>query len=357
MGTRYEINWDLPLSFDIGNWQVGAHPSWASQYPTYYGLYNNSISHSQSTTFYITARWEYIEFDYVLNAESGCDYLYIADDTAGSSLFGGTQPNTTTPITRSQTFDGTLRTLRFTYRKDGSATAGYDSCMILRMVVQTAGDELLQYTPSFALKDDDTGNLYILQDNEFIEVDIDLDSADSDTIRSSFMNWSSENVNEVINLNPFEKASLIMMDMRNAARTAAEYYVTTHNSILMDKTCRDYTTHEYIEAIDKINISASLQEGDRYAVAIGIDDDIWVLNNVDSEGNVVTYTTEELTPELILDLGFTSTNAVSDEIKAQLLVNRKLKFAYVLDVNSLNSITKIKDVNGTFVTTLSISED
>jgi hypothetical protein len=125
----------------------------------------------------------------------------------------------------------------------------------------------------------------------------------------------------------------------------------------MDTTARDYTTHEYIEAIDTIYINGTIQQGDSIGVAIGIDDDLWVLNNVDSEGNVITYTTEELTPELILELGFSNRTPVPDEIKSQLLIHRKLKFAYVLDVNSLNSATALLDVNGTFVTTLAASEE
>jgi uncharacterized protein YuzE len=125
----------------------------------------------------------------------------------------------------------------------------------------------------------------------------------------------------------------------------------------MDTTARDYTTHEYIEAIDTIYINGTIQQGDSIGVAIGIDDDLWVLNNVDSEGNVITYTTEELTPELIISLGFSKNTPVPDEIKSQLLIHRKLKFAYVLDVNSINSVTALADVKGTFVTTLAASEE
>lgn len=355
MGLRYEIDWSQPLQFDIGDWQIGTHPSWSASYPDYYGLYHKTISHNETTTFSITAYWEYLEFDYVLNAQSNYDYLEVYDVAASARITKGSNSNT--PVTVSKTFDGSLRTIRFTYRKNGSTTSGYDSCMILRMVVQTANDELVQFITHFALKDNDTGKLYKVQDNSLIEIDIDLDSADCDAITSAFMKYSEDIVEQVLALNTFENASIISIDANSKDTLWCEYYTIKHNSIIMDTSARDYTEHEYIEAIDTINIAATVQEGDAIGVAIGIDDDLWVMDNVDSEGNVITYTTEELTPELILSLGFSQHKPVSDEIKSQLLIYRKLKFAYVLDVNSLNSATTLIDVAGAFVTTLTASEE
>jgi hypothetical protein len=356
MGLRYEIDWNLPLSFDIGNWQVGEHPKWSSAYPNYYGLYNNTISHNQATSFEITAYWEYLEFDYVVEGEVNYDYLQVYDVT-NSATFIGKASSSLTPTTFRTTLDGSLRTIRFRYSKDNSNSVGLDSCMILRMVVQTANDELVQFTPYFALKNNDTGKLYKVQDNSLAEIDIDLDSADYDAITSTFMRYSQDASEEVLALNTFENASIISLDFASSDRLWCQYYAIKPTSIIMDNTARDYTAHEYVEAIDTINISGTVQEGDAIGVAIGIDDDLWVLNNVDSEGNVITYTTEELTPELIISLGFSKNTPVPDEIKSQLLIHRKLKFAYVLDVNSINSVTALADVKGTFVTTLAASEE
>ena len=355
MGVKYEINWNVDLRFDIGNWQIGTHPSWAASYPNYYGLYNNTIGHGTTTSFSITAYWEYIEFDYVVYAEERYDYFAVHDTTASKTLLHSS--SALSPTTYSKTFDGSLRTITFTYGKDGSASSGYDSCMILRMIVQTANDELLQYTPYFALKDNDTGKLYKAQDSSLVEIDIDLDSADYDAITSTFMSYTKDAADEVCALNTFENVSIISLDMAGYNKVLWSYYTIKPNSIIMDNTARDYTTHEYVEAIDTININSIVQGGDAIGVAIGIDDDLWVLNNVDSEGNVITYTTEELTPELILELGFSNNTPVPDEIKSQLLIHRKLKFAYVLDVNSINSDTALIDVRGTFVTTLTVSDE
>lgn len=355
MGARHEIKWNIPLRFDIRDWQIGTHEKWASSYPNYYGLYSNAIGHGGTTTFYITAHWEYLEFDYVVSAENNYDYIYVDDTTKGQRLLQVSSQMV--PSTFRMEFDGSLRTLTFGYRKDGSSTVGYDSCMILRMVVQTANDELVQFTPYLALKDNDTGKLYKVQDNSLVEIDIDLDSADYDAITSTFMEFSDDAFNELLALNTFDNASIISMDMADIDKCWCKYYTINYNSIIMDNTARDYTAHEYVEAIDTININGTLQEGDAIGVAIGIDDDLWVLNNVDSEGNVITYTTEELTPELIISLGFSRNNPVPDNIKSQLLIYRKLKFAYVLDVNSVNSATTLNDVRGAFVTTLAASEE
>lgn len=355
MSIRIELDWNQALPFDIGNWKVGTHEAWAPSYPDYYGLYNNTITNREDTFFSITAHWEYLEFDYVLDGENSYDYFWVHDDTASSRILKGA--NSKTPKTFSKTFDGSLRTITFHYSKDGSNDAGYDSCMILRMVVQTANDELAQFRPYFALKDNDTGKLYIVQDSSLAEIDIDLDSADYNAITSTFMQYSEDAAEEVLALNTFENASFISMDMKDYDRLWCDYYTIKHNSIIMDNTARDYTEHEYVEGINTINIQCDLQEGDAIGVAIGIDDDVWVLNNVDSEGNVITYTTEELTPELIIELGFSRDTAVPDGIKSQLLIHRKLKFAYVLDVNSINSTTALNDVRGTFVTPLASSEE
>jgi hypothetical protein len=356
MSIRYTIDWNLPLQFDIGNWQIGTEPSWAPSYPNYYGLYNNDIGDGSHTAFTITTYWEYLEIDYVVSSESRYDFIEVIDTTASSYLVQTSGVNNT-PITYSKTFDGSLRTIEFRYRKDGSSSSGFDSCMILRMVVQTANDELVQFIPYFALKDNDTNNLYIVQDNSLVQIDIDLESADYDAITSTFMLYSQDVVEAVLALNTFENASIISLDMSSINRVWCEYYAIKPTSILMDNTARDYTAHEYVEDIDTINIQSSLQEGDSIGVAIGIDDDLWVLNNVDSEGNVITYTTEELTPELIIELGFNTRNPVPDNIKSQLLMYRKLKFAYVIDVNSINSQTALLDVRGAFVTTLAASEE
>lgn len=356
MGLRYEIDWDKELRFDIGDWGIGEHPRWTSAYPDYYGLYSNTITHSEVTSFDITAYWEYIEFDYVVEGENGWDYLHVYDVSNSEPLLNKAS-SSVVPTTCTKTFDGSLRTLRFSYSKDSSNSVGLDSCMILRMVVQTANNELVQVTPYFALKDNDTGKLYIVQDSSLVEIDIDLDSADFDAITSTFMTYSKDALEEVLALNTFENASIISTDLAICNRIWCEYYTIKPNSIIFENTARDYTAHEYVEGIDSINIAATIQEGDAIGVAIGIDDDVWVLNNVDSEGNVITYTTEELTPELITSQGFSQNNPVPDEIKAQLLINRKLKFAYVLDVNSINSATALVDVKGIFVTTLTASEE
>ena len=356
MGIRYEINWNVPLMFDIGNWQLGNHSVWNITYPDYCGLCSNAIGNNSMTRFSITAHWEYLEIDYVVSSEQNYDFMQVIDDTTTTTILQ-TSGQIQTPRTASATFDGSLRTITFRYIKDSSNGIGLDSCMILRMIVQTANNELVQFSPYFALKDNDTGNLYKVQDNSLVQIDIDLDSADCDAITSTFMMYTKDAAEELLTLNTFENASIISLDAPNSTRKWAEYYAIKPTSIIMDNTTRDYTTHEYIEAIDTINITSSIQEGDTIGVAIGIDDDLWVLNNVDSEGNVITYTTEELTSELILELGFSQRNPVTDNIKSQLLIHRKLKFAYVLDVNSINSTTTLNDVRGTFITTLTVSDE
>jgi hypothetical protein len=96
------------------------------------------------------------------------------------------------------------------------------------MVVQTANDELVQLTPSFALKDNDTGNLYILQDNSLVQIDIDLDSADYDAITSTFMEYTEDAAEAVLALNTFENASFISLDQANSNRTWFEFYTISY---------------------------------------------------------------------------------------------------------------------------------
>lgn len=155
MGQVVVIDWEKPLLFNCDPWTITTWPGDATKK----GVKSNVIGHSQSTSWSLTAKFEYIKINYMVSSETSYDKFRLTIDGVVKVNIGTTTGTYETTFT-----DGLDHVIKFEYYKDGSGSTGYDSVMIDYMAFSTVDDAMVYDIERFLIKDVN-GGIYHLVDS------------------------------------------------------------------------------------------------------------------------------------------------------------------------------------------------
>lgn len=332
MGKLIQIDFTKRLPFNIGSWLLTEWPLNSE----YHGIMNNAIGHSQTTSFEITAKWEYIKLDFITQSESGYDYCIVYKNGLSIKTFNRQSQNTPLSWEYSD-FDGSECTLKFAYKKDGSGTTSPDAFLIYGMTVQTADNSLKQSETRYALRCAD-GFIYSVDDSmTLIKMAETLEELNKETWETlgaqtpDLMNIR----NEVTGPSP--KLLKYDTDVDNN-------YLVVKNICLyppsLIKSTESYDfSMSYITGINNFIINKTQSDSDILKFMISVDDGVtWIAWRDGS-----WYANSELTDQVILEKGMTASEMQSlpDESKQVLFSTRKMRLAFILKPGSLTSELKL----------------
>ena len=332
MGKLIQIDFTKPLPFDIGSWLLSEWPLSSD----YYGIMNNAINHGQTTSFEITAKWEYIKIEGITKSESGYDYLVIYKNGSEIKNFRS-QPQNTPISWEYSTFDGSECTLKFTYRKDGSGTTAPDAFLIYGMTVQTADNSIKQSETRYALRCAD-GFIYSVDDTmTLIKIAETLEELNKET-------WETLGAKTPDLMN-------IRNEITGPAPKLLRYDTDVNNNHLVVKNICLYPpslikgtksydfSMSYITGIGDFLINQTQSDSDILKFMISVDEGVtWI-----AWRNGSWYATSELTDQVILENGMTAgeMEGLPEESKVVLFSTRKMRLAFILKPGSLTSELKL----------------
>lgn len=332
MGKLIQIDFTKPLPFDIGSWLLSEWPLNSK----YYGIMNNAIGHSKTTSFEITAKWEYLKINFITQSERNYDYCVVYKNDTTIAKFSGQSQNTPLYWEYSQ-FDGSECTIKFTYRKDSSGTTAPDAFLIYGMTVQTADDSIKQGETRYALRCAD-GFIYSVNETmTLIKIAETLEELNKETWETlgaqtpDLMNIR----NEVTG--PAPKLLRYDTDIENN-------YLVVKNICLyppsLVKETRSYDfSMSYITGISNFLINQTQAASDILKFMISVDDGVtWIAWRDGS-----WYANSELTDQVILEKGMTpeEMESLPEESKEVLFSTRKMRLAFILKPGSLTSELKL----------------
>lgn len=332
MGKLIQLDFTKPLPFNIGSWLLTQWPL-DSQY---YGIMNNAIGHNQTTSFEITAKWEYIKLDLITQSESSFDYLVVYKN--GSEIKNFTSQSQNKPLSwEYSTFDGSECTLKFTYRKDGSGTSAPDAALIFGMTVQTADNSINQSETRYALRCAD-GCIYSVNETmTLIKIADTLEELNKET-------WESLGAEtpELMNIRnevtgPAPKLLRYDTDIKNTYLVVKNICLYPPNLIKANKSY-DFSM-SYITGISNFLINQTQADSDILKFMISVDEGVtWIAWRDGS-----WHANSELTDQVILEKGMTAgeMQSLPDESKEVLFSTRKMRLAFILKPGSLTSELKL----------------
>lgn len=332
MGKLIQLDFTKPLPFNIEPWLLTQWPL----SPDYYGIMNKAIGNSQTTSFEITAKWEYIKIDFITQSERNYDYCIVYKNGVSIKTFSGQSQNVPLSWEYSD-FDGAECTLKFTYRKDSSGTTAPDAFLIYGMTVQTADNSIKQTETRYALRCADNCIYSVDSTMTLIKIADTLEELTKETWEQlgaetpALMNIR----NEVTGPSP--KLLRYDTDVENT-------YLVVKNECLyppnLIKGTKSYDfSMSYITGISNFLINQTQGDLDILKFMISVDEGVtWI-----SWRNGSWYANSELTDQLILEKGMTAgeMQSLPEESKEVLFSTRKMRLAFILKPGSLTSELKL----------------
>lgn len=335
------------LRFSIGNWYVGYLNGLGTGD---YGICNNKISNSKTTSFSITSKWKYIKMTLVQSSEYNYDYFYLNKD--GQTLF---TMRGYSSYTFEREFDGTESTLTFCYSKDSSGTSGYDRVCITELIVESVDNELVAET-YFLLKENETNFLYNLdENNELIKISNSYSELTYDILsnitknKAKLINYLIDNDN--INYKLIAISSLpVDIDVQ-----------LMPEPLIIYETIANTNLPEYVMGINSIQITTTnIEDTSENQVYIGLEiaPGQWIVDDMINETDYKIYTDEEFTPDLLREKGLTQNNFTSvSNLFTSMMQNRYFKIAFLIEARDKNSIPIINDYVGSYALENTINEE
>lgn len=339
------------LRFSIGDWYVGYFQGGTDGD---YGICNNRIGNSQTTSFSITSKWKYIKMTLVQSSEYAYDYFHLNKIANGitSTIF---TMKSKSSGTFEMEFDGTECTLQFTYRKDSSGTSGYDRACITELIVETVDNELVGET-HFLLKENETNFLYNLdENNELIKISDSYLELTYDTLSTITQN-KPRLINYLIdndNIN-YSLISISTLPIDVEVQLMPE-------PLIIYETVANTNLPEYVMGISTIQLTTTNIEDNsenQVYMAIEIAPGQWIVNDMTNETDYKIYTDEELTPDLLREKGLTQNEFTPlSNLFSSMMQNRYFKIAFLIEARDKNSIPIINDYIGAYTMEDTINEE
>lgn len=339
MSTLINIDFNKKLPFNIESWTVTTWPGDAN----IKGIKSNTIGHNGTTSFFIRAKWEYLKFSFLSSSEGNYDYLQVIKD--GLIIYNGNGVAQNTPIVVEKTFDGSLSTIEFRYRKDGSGSSGYDSVIIKELQCKSVDDELLQDMARYGIKATD-GVIYTKIDGIITKV------ADSIELMTKELYLS------------FSEDQSIMNDYNtkfgNAPKLLKYTELLTKPYLGVKYKC--FKKSDPLITIQSFNLKFSYVTGIKnfeVDVTKGTNDVIRIAFSVDEGLTWIVYKNNTWIVLQSLEWAYFIENGMNDEEVRTLPIGafemlystKKLKVAILLKPDSISSILKLNKFNCNYALT------
>lgn len=330
MGEMVTIDFTKKLPFDIGAWTVTTWDGDASLL----GLRSNKITHSQSTSWTVTAKFEYLKIEYLVSSESGYDKFRLTID-------GSSAVNTGSSGQYEKTFtDNTSHTLKFEYYKDGSGDKGYDACFIKYMQYSTIDNGLLQANVFYAIQAVD-GKIYSLDTSKAV-----VKIADNIQTMTKDLFFTCTDDRALLNKRDplFGNKPKLLKFSDNIKDTYLAYKIpcikNPEEVHLLESIDFDYY---YVTGIRKFNIVVEKSESDVIKFALSLDGGItwiswsgtgWTVIPVFNAANLLEQGNDELTLKNLPEAAF-----------EMLFTTKKMTVAFVMQPARWDSALKLKSFN------------
>lgn len=327
MGEMVTIDFTKKLPFDIGAWTV---TTWDGD-AALLGMRSNKITHSQSTSWTVTAKFEYLKIEYLVSSETNYDKFRLTID-------GSSAVNTGSSGQYEKTFtDGAIHTLKFEYYKDGSGDKGYDACFIKFMQYSTSDNGLLQANVFYAMQAVD-GKIYSFDaSGGIVKIADNLQAMTKDLFITCTRNSSLLN-----NRNPlFGNKPKLLRYSDDIEDTYLAYKIpcikNPEEVHLLESIDFDYY---YVTGIRKFNIQVEKSEGDVIKFALSLDGGTtwitwsgseWTVIPVFNAVNLLAQGNDELTLKNLPEAAF-----------EMLFTTKKMAVAFAMKPAGIASVLKLK---------------
>lgn len=327
MGEMVTIDFTKKMPFDIGAWTV---TTWDGD-ATLLGLRSNKITHGQSTSWTVTAKFEYLKIEYLVSSETNYDKFRLTID-------GSSAVNTGSSGQYEKTFtDGASHTLKFEYYKDGSGDKGYDACFIKFMQYSTSDNGLLQANVFYAMQAVD-GKIYSLEaSGSIVKIADNLQEMTKDLFFTCTDDRALLNKRDSL----FGNKPKLLKFSDNVLDTYLAYKIpcikNPEEVHLLESIDFDYY---YVTGIRKFNIQVDKSEGDVIKFALSLDGGTtwitwsgseWTVIPVFNAASLLAQGNDEMTlknlPEAALEMLFTT---------------KKMAVAFVMKPAGMASVLKLK---------------
>ena len=331
MGIMVTIDFTKNLPFSIDDWLVTTWDGDASLL----GMRSNTITHSQSTSWTVTAKFEYLKISYIVSSETNYDKFRLTID--GSSVINTGTTAKQYEITFS---DGADHTLKFEYYKDGSGNNGYDACFIDFMQYSTVDNSLLQANVFYAVQAVD-GKIYSLDNSgNVIKIADNLSSMTKD------LYFTCTTKRELLNIRDprFGNKPKLLKFSDNVLDTYLAYKIPCLKNPgevhLLESIDFDYY---YVTGIRKFDIQVDKSEGDIIKFALSLDDGLTWISWSGSEWTVIPI----FNAEALLAQGNDDTTLknLPEAAFETLFATKKMSVSFIMKPAGLDSNLKLKSFN------------